>query len=80
MFSIFKSKEEMQLEAIMNRIETNMANNYKDNAQEALKEFEEKLKTVTLNGKKKNYYQSCLDSYKSKMKEFTHKDQKPYWT
>lgn len=80
MFSLFKSKEEIQLDAIIARIESNMANNYKDAAQEALKEFEEKLEDVSLKESKKQAYELLLKDYKNKMKEFTHKDQKPYWT
>lgn len=80
MFSLFKSKEEIQLDAIIARIESNMANNYKDAAQEALKEFEEKLEDISFKESKKQAYELLLKDYKNKMKEFTHKAQKPYWT
>ncbi len=80
MFSIFKSQEEYQLDAIIQRIESNMSNNYKDAAQEALKDFEEKLSLARLTEKKRALYESYLDTYKIRMKGFTHKDQKPYWT
>lgn len=80
MFSIFKSQEEYQLDAIIQRIESNMSNNYKDAAQEALRDFEEKLSLARLTEKKRALYESHLDTYKIRMKGFTHKDQKPYWT
>lgn len=80
MFSIFKSQEEYQLDAILQRIESNMSNNYKDAAQEALRDFEEKLSLAQLTEKKRALYESRLDTYKIRMKGFTHKDQKPYWT
>ena len=37
---LFKSKAEKELDAIIRRLEMNMSNNYKDNAQDDLKEFE----------------------------------------
>lgn len=85
MFQFLKgTKESRELEAIIARIDSNVANNYKDAAQEALKEFEKRLSEMTADGKlkdkQKSLYESRLSGYKEKMKEFTHKDQKPYWT
>lgn len=77
---IKNNKEKKELDAIILRIEANMANNYKDAAQEALKELESKLAISELKEGKKAEYESRLSAYKEKMKEFTHKDQKPYWT
>ena len=77
---IKSNKEKKELDAIILRIEANMANNYKDAAQEALKELESKLAISELKERKKAEYESRLSAYKEKMKEFTHKDQKPYWT
>lgn len=78
---IFKNKE---LEDIIFRLEANMSNNYKDNAQSNLIEFEKKLNELCeagkLSDKKKAYYTKILGEYKEKLKGFTHKDQKPYWT
>ena len=42
----FKSKEEKELDQIILRLEMNMSNNYKDNAQANLREFEETLKKL----------------------------------
>lgn len=81
MFGFLKdNKEKKELDAIILRIEANMANNYKDAAQEALKELESRLAVSELKESKKAEYESRLSAYKEKMKEFTHKDQKPYWT
>ncbi|MBQ7919180.1 MAG: hypothetical protein IJ324_04450 [Lachnospiraceae bacterium] len=81
---LFGVKRNKELDAIMNRIDSNVANNYKDAAQENLKEYEKLLSELEQSGKlsekQKTEYESSLAEYRSKMKEFTHKDQKPYWT
>ena len=62
----------------------NMQNNYKDAAQEGLREFEARLKQMTeageLSDAQRSDYTQRLSSYKEKMKSYSHKDQKPYWT
>ena len=81
---LFKSAKEKELDAIIQRIEMNMQNNYKDNAQDALKELEKALATMKNDGKVKpsviEKYDSICKMYQEKMKGYTHKDQKPYWT
>ena len=81
---LFGVKRNKELDAIMNRIDSNVANNYKDAAQENLKEYEKLLGELIeygmLSEKQRIEYQNSLAEYRSKMKEFTHKDQKPYWT
>ena len=81
--SLFKSKAEKELDDIIQRLEMNMSNNYKDNAQENLKEFEINLNELRysekINEKVFSKYESIRDSYKEKMKGYSHKDQKPYW-
>lgn len=84
MFAFLKGrKKNKELEAIIARIDSNVSNNYKDAAQDALREFEDKLQEFiaaeTLNDKQKTEYESRLALYRDSMKEFTHKDQKPYW-
>ena len=80
---LFKSRAEKELDSIIQRLEMNMSNNYKDNAQENLKEFEINLNELRysekINDKVFSKYESILDSYKEKMKGYSHKDQKPYW-
>lgn len=81
---LFKSAKEKELDAIIQRIEMNMQNNYKDNAQSALRKLEEALDTMKNEGKVKpsviEKYESIVETYKEKLKGYTHKDQKPYWT
>lgn len=81
---LFKSKQEKELDLKIERIEMNMSNNYKDAAQMNLREFEELLERFCAEGKLKEnvrmHYATILGEYKEKMKGYTHKDQKPYWT
>ena len=80
---IFKSKTEKELDDIIRRLEMNMSNNYKDNAQSNLKELEEKMALLRENGAVKHKvlskYEAILADYREKMQGFSHKDQKPYW-
>jgi len=72
-----------QLEEKLQRIQMNFENNYKDAAQINLKEFEALLTSLSEAGKlsegQKAYYYEKLSDYNSRMKNFTHKDQKPTW-
>ena len=47
---IFKSKNEKRLDEIILRMEMNMSNNYKDNAQSNFKELEEQLENLKADG------------------------------
>ncbi|MCR5824246.1 MAG: hypothetical protein K6G60_07445 [Lachnospiraceae bacterium] len=80
---LFKSKTEKHLDSIIQRLEMNMSNNYKDNAQEDLKELETAVNAMRLEGKMKSEtvsrYTTILEKYKVKLKDYSHKDQKPYW-
>lgn len=81
---IFKSKNEKRLDEIILRMEMNMSNNYKDNAQSNFKELEEQLENLKADGslKKKvlEKYEKTLETYRIKLDGYSHKDQKPYWT
>ncbi len=78
-----KKKINKQLDEIIQRIEMNVSNNYKDAAQLNLKELEARLLELEEAGKlddgQKARYSTILDSFKGRMKNFTHKDQKPTW-
>lgn len=78
-----KKKINKQLDEIIQRIEMNVSNNYKDAAQLNLKELETKLAEFEEAGKPDSRqlarYSGILDSFKGRMKNFTHKDQKPTW-
>ena len=81
--SLFKSKAEKQLDSILQRMAMNLSNNYKDNAQDNLREFESTLEELRASGGLKASslakYESILGIYQEKLKGYSHKDQKPYW-
>lgn len=83
MFQLFQTKKVKELDAIIRRMESNIANNYKDNAQSNLKElqetYEQMLTEGKLNDKCKDIYSSLIQDYRNRLLGFTHKDQKPYW-
>ena len=72
-----------QLEELLGRLQMNMSNNYKDAAQDNLRELEKTFRKLEEEGglseKQKASYGQQLEDYREKMKNFTHKDQKPYW-
>ena len=85
MFHLFRgAKTDRELESLAERIASNVANNYKDAAQDYLRQFEARFGELQAQGKlnprQTERYGALLSEFKGKMKEFTHKDQKPYWT
>ncbi len=80
---LFKSKAEKELASIIKRVEMDMSNNYKDNAQDDLKELEVALASLKETGGIKSgaaaKYDDIIGKYREKMAGFSHKDQKPYW-
>ena len=80
---LFKNKEEKELDIIIQRLQMNMSNNYKDNARDDMKEFEAAMYDIRTSGRLKDKvlsrYETILDEYREKMKGYSHKDQKPYW-
>ena len=80
---LFKSKAEKELDGIIQRLEMNMSNNYKDNAQDDLKELEATLDALRASGGIKPgalaKYEGILGELKEKMKGYSHREQKPYW-
>lgn len=80
---LFKSKAEKELDGIIHRLEMNMSNNYKDNAQDDLKDLEEAINALKSSGGIKPgvlaKYEGILKELKEKMKGYSHKEQKPYW-
>ena len=69
--SLFRSGTEKELDAIIQRLHMNMSNNYKDNAQADLKDFEKLLEEVKSAGKIKPRiavkYDAILRDLKEKM-------------
>lgn len=84
MIGFLQKKTHGRLEGIITRLEANKSNNYKDNAQDNLRELQEAYKELLeagkLNEKQKKYYEDIIYSYTLSMKGYTHKDQTPYWT
>lgn len=71
------------LDEKLDRIQKNFENNYKDAAQLNLKEFEDLFRTLSEEGKlsekQKAFYGNQLEELNGRLKNFTHKDQKPFW-
>lgn len=85
MINLFhRVKANRELEGLAERIASNVANNYKDAAQDYLRQYESRFEELKaegrLNQRQTEHYGALLSDFKGKMKEFTHKDQKPYWT
>lgn len=84
MLQLFKNiGKNKELEAAVARLQMNMSNNYKDAAQADYKELMELYEKLSgkggLTDKQRSYYKEVIEEYRVKMKDYTHKDQKPYW-
>lgn len=81
---LFRSREEKTLDTIIERIDMAMSNNYKDQAQEDFSKLESTFERMKQNNvlkeKAKEKYERICDSYRTRLKGYTHKDQKPFWT
>ena len=75
LFSKF-TKNNRELDACLNRVGNNAANNYKDAAPEAFRDFleryEELLASGQLNEKQKTYYEGMKTLYEKELKGFKH--------
>ena len=85
MFGFFKkAKSVKEGDRLISEITMNMQNNYKDAAKSALKEFEQRFEEMAaageLNESQKKQYGITLSSFQERLKSYSHKDQKPYWT
>ena len=85
MFGFFKkAKSVKELDRLISEITMNMQNNYKDAAKSALKELEQRYTEMAdageLNENQKSQYGVTLTSFQERLKTYSHKDQKPYWT
>ena len=85
MFGFFKKvKSAKELDRIIAEITMNMQNNYKDAAQSAFKELEQRFTELTAAGElteaQKSEYGIKIASFRERLKAYSHKDQKPYWT
>ena len=79
-YGLGKNKE---LETIVQEIDSNIANNYKDAAQEVFVLLEQKFQELSDNGRLKDKqiaeYQHKIAAYQETWRGFSHKDQTPYW-
>lgn len=79
-----KRKTNRELDTLVAGITSNMSNNYKDAAQDYLKRFEKCYRELEASGaldqRQTEHYGALLSGFKEQMKQFSHKDQKPYWT
>ena len=85
MFDFFqKRRTNREMDALVAGITSNMSNNYKDAAQDYLKRFEKRYLELEASGaldqRQTEHYGDLLSDFKERMKQFSHKDQKPYWT
>ena len=85
MFRFFRKRKFVkELDDIIEEITMNMQNNYKDAAQSAFKELEQRynqlIEAGELSEAQKSEYRVKISSFQERLKEYSHKDQKPYWT
>ncbi|MCR4793401.1 MAG: hypothetical protein K5871_11665 [Lachnospiraceae bacterium] len=80
---LFKSKAAAEMDRVIQRIEMNMSNNYKDAAQMNFAELEGMFDRASQEGslkpKEREQYGSRIEEFRSRLKGYSHKDQKPYW-
>ena len=73
-----------KLDRLVREIDSNMENNYKDAAQSAFRELTEQFQKLQkegkLNERQETRYSAIISRYSARLKGYTHKDQKPYWT
>lgn len=79
-----KTAEEKQLELLLNELQINMANNYKDNAVSGFRKLSEEFRKMKeekrLSEKAADRYEKIITEYQAKLVGYGHNDQKPYWT
>ena len=83
MFLFGKKKHDKQLDALIQELQMNASNNYKDAAQKSLKELEEAFADSVDSGRLsdagKAYYEPIIAHYRKQLVKFTHADQKASW-
>ena len=80
---IFQKTTYPLLEEKIRELNMDMANNYKDNAQDDFAELEKVFEELTaakkLNERQQEYYCDKIHEYREILKGYTHKDQKATW-
>ena len=66
------SKKDREIEAVINQIRVDLSNNYKDNAVENIRKFEELLesKSTSLKEKERLQYENLLREFKEDVSNF----------
>ena len=81
---LFKSKYVRWLENLLEHVQMDMSNNYKDSAHETMDEFEKTLieykEAGILKEKEIDEIEEKAEEFRIKLVGYSHKDQKPYWT
>ena len=76
-------KKISELDQLIESIEMNMENNYKDNATSGFKDLREAYlrldREKKLSDKQKTYYEPILTNLSKRLEGFTHKEQKAFW-
>lgn len=74
--NMLKRSVRVELESVINELQVNLENNYKDLAQDALKKLyatlEENLATGKMKEKDYNKYKKIADDYSAKMANYHH--------
>lgn len=80
---LFGKKTHPVLEKLLQELQMDMSNNYKDNAQEDFakleKSFAELLSSGKLSARQVEYYEEQIHELRIMLKGYTHKDQKAVW-
>lgn len=86
MFQLFKKKnlgKNKHLNELIQDIEMNAENNYKDAAQQAFRTFRSELEQMLsenlLSVEQAEYYKKRMADFEKQMAGYTHKDQKCTW-
>lgn len=81
---LFKSKYVRWLENLLEHVQMDMSNNYKDSAHETMDEFEKTLteykEAGILKDKEIVEIEEKAEEFRIKLVGYSHKEQKPYWT
>lgn len=81
---LFKSKYVRWLENLLEHVQMDMSNNYKDSAHETMDEFEktlaEYIEAGILKDKEVEEIEEKAEEFRIKLVGYSHKEQKPYWT
>ncbi|MCQ2496911.1 MAG: hypothetical protein MJ131_10020 [Lachnospiraceae bacterium] len=81
---LFKSKYVRWLENLLEHVQMDMSNNYKDSAHEQMENFEktfaEYKEAKILKDKEIEPIEERANELREKLKGYSHKDQRPYWS